>query len=79
MPTIQVPIKDTEKVKNLQNLIGLASVVEYQYYPVNAKYFLQLEGLGFTLQSREQDCSGFTSSMRMEIEQMRDITLNYKF
>lgn len=69
----------TEKVKNLQNLIGLASVVEYQYYPVNAKYLLQMEGLGFTLKSRKQDYLGFNSSMRMEIEQMREVTLNYKF
>lgn len=71
--------EDSEKIENLQNLIGLASVVEYQYYPVNAKYLLQLEGLGFTLQSRKQDYLGFTSSMRMEIEQMREVTLNYKF
>jgi len=69
----------TEKVKNLQNLIGLASVVEYQYYPVNAKYLLQLEGLGFTLKSRKQDYLGLTGSKRMEIEQMRDLTINYKF
>ncbi|MCF6336064.1 MAG: dihydrodipicolinate synthase family protein [Spirochaetales bacterium] len=69
----------TEKVKNLQNLIGLASVVEYQYYPVNAKYLLQMEGLGFTLKSRKQDYLGFNSSMRMEIEQMREISKNCRF
>ena len=68
----------TEKVKYLQNLIGLASVVEYQYYPVNAKYLLQLEGLGFTLKSRKQDYLGLNSSMRMEIEQMRNLTISYK-
>ncbi len=71
--------EDTKKVKNLQNLIGLASVVEYQYYPVNAKYLLQLEGLGFTLKSRKQDYLGLTDSMMMEIEQMQEVTLNYKF
>ncbi len=69
----------TEKVKNLQNLIGLASVVEYQYYPVNAKYLLQLEGLGFTLKSRKLDYLGLTSSMRMEVEQMRDLSKRYRF
>ncbi len=69
----------TEKVKNLQNLIGLASVVEYQYYPVNAKYLLQMEGLGFTLKSRKQDYMGLNSSMRMEIEQMREISKNCRF
>lgn len=65
--------EDTEKVKNLQNIIGLASVIEYQYYPVNAKYLLQLEGLGFTLKSRKQEYLGFTRSMRMEVEQMRTL------
>ncbi len=70
--------EDTEKGKNLQNLIGLASVVEYQYYPVNAKYLLQLEGLGFSLKSRKQDYLGFTGSMKMEIEQMREVTKSCK-
>ena len=70
--------EDTEKITNLQNLIGLASVVEYQYYPVNAKYLLQMEGLGFTLKSRKQDYLGLTSSMRMEIEQMREVTKSCK-
>lgn len=71
--------EDSDKVKNLQNLIGLASVVEYQYYPVNAKYLLQLEGLGFTLQSRKQNYLGFTSSMRREVEQMRELLNSYRF
>lgn len=69
----------TEETKNLQNFIGLASVIEYQYYPVNAKYLLQLEGLGFTLKSRKQDDLGFTSSMRMEVEQLREISKSHRF
>ena len=54
-------------------------MVEYQYYPVNAKYLLQLEGLGFTLKSRKQDDRGFNSSMRMEVEQMRELSKGYRF
>jgi len=69
--------ENTEKVKDLQNMIGLASVIEYQYYPVNAKYLLQLEGLGFTLKSRKQDDRKFTKSMRMEVEQMRELSSGY--
>ena len=71
--------EDTEEIENLQNFIGLASVIEYQYYPVNAKYLLQLEDLGFTLKSRKQDCRSFTSSMRMEVEQMRKLSRIYSF
>ena len=70
---------ETEKTANLQNLIGLASVIEYQYYPVNAKYNLQLEGLDFTLKSRKQDENKFTKTMRMEVEQMRELSGTCKF
>ena len=69
----------TEEIKSLQNFIGLASVIEYQYYPVNAKYLLQLEGLGCTLKCRKQDDRGFTGSMRMEVEQMRELSGIYRF
>ncbi|MDA3941746.1 MAG: dihydrodipicolinate synthase family protein [Spirochaetia bacterium] len=69
----------TNEIENLQNFIGLASVIEYQYYPVNAKYLLQLEGLGFTLKSRKQNYLGLNSSMKMEVEQMRNLTCYYKF
>jgi 4-hydroxy-tetrahydrodipicolinate synthase len=68
----------TEEIKSLQNFIGLASVIEYQYYPINTKYLLQLEGLGFLLKSRKQDERGFSSSMRMEVEQRRKLSGIYK-
>ena len=69
----------SSEIRKLQNFIGLASVIEYQYYPVNAKYLLQLEGLGFTLKSRKQDDRGFTGSMRTEVEQMRELSGTYRF
>ena len=69
--------EETEKVEKLQDFIGLASAIEYQYYPVNAKYSLYLEGLGFSLKSRKQDYQGLTSSMKMEIEQMRNLTKTF--
>ncbi len=68
--------EDTDRAERLQSLIGLGSVIEYQYYPVNAKYHLQLEGLGFSLKSRKQDYLGLKESMKLEVKQMRD-ALNY--
>jgi len=61
---------DPVKAKELQDYIGLASVIEYQLYPVNAMYALQLEGLPFNLVSRRADPALFTESMKKEVEQM---------
>jgi len=59
------------KASQLQDLVGMASLVEYQYYPVNAKYHLGLEGLNVNLFSRIQDFSKFTLSKQLEVEQLR--------
>ncbi|MEI6386143.1 MAG: dihydrodipicolinate synthase family protein [Spirochaetota bacterium] len=54
----------------LQDFLGMASVMEYQYYPVNSMYALTLEGLAFRLHSRRIDASLFHESMRKETEQL---------
>jgi 4-hydroxy-tetrahydrodipicolinate synthase len=59
-----------QEAEELQDFLGLASVIEYQLYPVNAMYALQLEGLPITLYSRRADVRQFTESMRLEVEQM---------
>ncbi len=61
--------KDTAAL--VQDLLGMVSLVECQYYPVNAKYHCQLEGLDINLFSRVQDFTKFTSSRRLEVEQLR--------
>jgi len=62
--------KDAVQAQELQDFICLASVIEYQLYPVNAMYALQLEGLPFKLVSRRANPAMFTESMRKEVEQM---------
>lgn len=62
---------EPEKAAKLQDLLGMASLVECQYYPVNAKYHLGLEGLNINLFSRVQDFSKFTASKQLEVEQLR--------
>ena len=59
------------KAAKLQDLLGMASIVECQYYPVNAKYHLGLEGLNVNLFSRVQDFKNFSSSRQLEVDQLR--------
>ena len=70
--------KEPEKAKQVQAFLGFASLAECQMYPVNAKYYLSLEGVPMDYACRSKDASGFTLSRRMEIEQMRDITIAFK-
>lgn len=66
-----------QEAEELQDFLGLASVIEYQLYPVNAMYALQLERLPIKLYSRRADARQFTESMRLEVEQM--MRLSHKF
>lgn len=61
----------------LQNFLGMASLIERQLYPVNAKYYLGLEGIPIGLESRRVDPSRLTSANRLEIEQLRAVTKMY--
>lgn len=68
---------EPEKAEELQDFLGLASVIEYQLYPVNAMYALRLEGLPFELVSRRADPSRFTESMKLETEQLMAVSRRY--
>lgn len=70
--------KEPEKAEKVQAFLGFASLAECQLYPVNAKYYLSLEGLPMEYFSRSKDASGFTLSRRMEIDQMRELTAQFK-
>ncbi len=63
--------KEPEKAAAVQDLLGLASVIENQLYPVNSKYHMQLEGVDINLFSRVQDFTALTGSRQMEVQQMR--------
>ncbi len=68
---------EPERAEELQDFLGLASVIEYQLYPVNAMYALRLEGLPFELVSRRADPSRFTESMKLETEQLMAVSRRY--
>jgi 4-hydroxy-tetrahydrodipicolinate synthase len=69
--------KNPTRADELQNFLGLASVIENQLYPVNAMYALQLEGVPFKLMSRRADASKFGESMKLEVEQLMGVSRVY--
>lgn len=69
---------DSEIIDELMDFIGAASTIEYQCYPVNAKYYLQLEGLPITTKSRKQNDRLLTASKKLEIEQYKRVTERFR-
>lgn len=65
---------DPAKAEILQDFIGFFSVAECQCYPVNAKYYLSLEGLDINPDSRSRSKAELTPSRQAEIRQMRALT-----
>lgn len=66
--------KEPEKAKLVQDIVGFFSVAERQVYPVNAKYYLTLDGLDMGITSRARSVDEFNFSCRREIEQMHGLT-----
>ncbi len=61
---------DPEKAEEIQSFLGAFSVFELQMYPVNAKYHMQLEGIGITTLCRSRDSSQFTPSRQLEVRHL---------
>lgn len=68
---------EPKRAEELQAFLGLASMVEYQLYPVNAMHALTTEGLPFHLVSRRADASRYGESMRRETEQLMAVSRAY--
>ncbi|HZJ78669.1 MAG TPA: dihydrodipicolinate synthase family protein [Clostridia bacterium] len=69
---------EPEKAKLVQDFVGFFSLAECQTYPVNAKYYLSLEGLEIGYKSRAKSSDDFTRARQMEIEQMHRLTEHFK-
>lgn len=69
--------KDPEKAQMLQDFLGVASLAECQAYPVNAKYYLQLEGIPIELYSRARSYKEFKMADRMIIEELYRFTCGF--
>lgn len=62
----------------LQNIVGYMSVTECQCYPVNAKYYLSLDGLEIGIHTRSRSPEELTESRKLEIVQMFEFTKEIK-
>lgn len=72
-------IDDEEGTAFLQEFLTLASLVERQCYPVNAKYYLQeFKRLNMTTISRNQDHELLTMTFKKEIEALDSLTRRYE-
>jgi 4-hydroxy-tetrahydrodipicolinate synthase len=63
-----------ELAEKIHWFLTTASVFENQLYPVNAKYYQQLEGIPIKLDCRLTDHEKFGESKRIEVEQMRALS-----
>ena len=66
--------KEPEKAERVQNFLGFASTFECQCYPVNAKYYLGLDGVKIGINTRTRNPAELTQSRRLEIDQMYAFT-----
>jgi 4-hydroxy-tetrahydrodipicolinate synthase len=64
--------------ETVQNFIGAASLAERQAYPVNAKYYLQREGLPIAIHCRARDARQFSPAERLEVEQLAALYRRFK-
>ncbi|MFT5871583.1 MAG: 4-hydroxy-tetrahydrodipicolinate synthase [Clostridium sp.] len=66
-----------EKARQLSNFLSIASLIEKQLYPVNAKYNLELEGLNIKINTRTKNHDEFTETNRLEIVQLFELTKEF--
>lgn len=70
--------KEPKKAEELSNFLGLASVIECQLYPVNAKYALSLEGINIDQSTRAKDKLLLTDAIKMVVKQLFELTKRYR-
>lgn len=63
--------RNEEIADYVQSFLSIASLIERQYYPCNAKYHMQkYSGIPLTLVSRRQDYHGLTDTFKMEVDML---------
>ena len=61
--------------EDLHSFLTVASLIERQNYPTNAKYYLNREGLPIRLDTRKPGGGSLTPSQKLEIEQLRNMSV----
>ena len=70
---------EEKKMEDLQAFLAIASLIERQYYPVNAKYHMQkYSNLPITTFSRRQDEKGLTETFKKEVEMLHTLEVKVK-
>ena len=64
-----------EEAQRLMPILTAASWVEKQLYPINAKYYLSLEGVLDSIIGRSKDAGEMSATFRLEIEQLRELSI----
>ncbi|MFB9273839.1 dihydrodipicolinate synthase family protein [Cohnella cellulosilytica] len=64
-----------EEAQRLMPILTAASWVEKQLYPINAKYYLSLEGVLDSIVGRSKDAEEMNATFRLEIEQLRELSI----
>lgn len=68
---------EPEDAARLMDFLSIASMIEKQLYPVNAKYHLMLEGVLSNFHCRSKDSSTFNATHQLEVAQLRRLTAAY--
>ena len=69
---------EDEKAKFLENMVGFFSLTECQCYPVNAKYYMSLDGVDIGIMSRTRNPKDLFDARKKEIDQMYAFTNEIK-
>ncbi|WP_270168075.1 dihydrodipicolinate synthase family protein [Paenibacillus sp. SYP-B4298] len=63
------------EAERLADFLSLASLIERQLYPTNAKYDLMQQGVLTNYRCRSKNHDEFTATQRLEVEQLRRLTM----
>lgn len=69
--------RELQRAEELQNFLSVSALIERQNYPVNAKYFLQLQGLLWTTEKRT-DGDSLNATEKLEVRQLQQLTSQYQ-
>lgn len=69
--------KQPEKAKEISDFLTVASYIETQNYPCNAKHYLKLEGLKITDYSRKIPAGKFSNTDKLGAEALRDMSKRF--
>lgn len=74
---MEVYTQDKAAAQKLQNYMGYASAIQYQMYPLNAKYYLSKRGLPIkSVFCRNRSEEILNETMRKELDQMYEVEIN---